>query len=119
MQQPAAGDESTDIPPSCPPQASLADGSFYTRRCITEDPSWSLVTVPHLTELCIQHIIHNFESKWECIYSRAHGERESVPESRGSTRQADASERQSVAPSPAKGTDGEKYPLGQPVKQTV
>ncbi|NXE01931.1 DRC5 protein, partial [Chaetorhynchus papuensis] len=35
--------------------------SFYTRRCITEDPSWSLVTVPHLTELCIQHIIHNFE----------------------------------------------------------
>ncbi|NXH36257.1 DRC5 protein, partial [Myiagra hebetior] len=35
--------------------------SFYTRRCITEDPSWSLVTVPHLTELCIQHIVHNFE----------------------------------------------------------
>ncbi|NXY02848.1 DRC5 protein, partial [Pteruthius melanotis] len=34
---------------------------FYTRRCITEDPSWSLVTVPHLTELCIQHIVHNFE----------------------------------------------------------
>lgn len=25
----------------------------------------------------------------------------------------------SVACSPAKGTDGEKYPLGQPVKQTV
>ncbi|NXS12250.1 DRC5 protein, partial [Neodrepanis coruscans] len=35
--------------------------SYYTRRCITEDPSWSLVTVPHLTELCLQHIIHNFE----------------------------------------------------------
>ncbi|NWV93021.1 DRC5 protein, partial [Machaerirhynchus nigripectus] len=35
--------------------------SFYTRRCITEDPSWSLVTVPHLTELCLQHIVHNFE----------------------------------------------------------
>ncbi|XP_041878889.1 dynein regulatory complex subunit 5 [Corvus kubaryi] len=61
MQQPAAGDKSTAIPPSCPPQANLTDGSFYTRRCITEDPSWSLVTVPHLTELCIQHIVHNFE----------------------------------------------------------
>ncbi|NXB21619.1 DRC5 protein, partial [Rhagologus leucostigma] len=35
--------------------------SFYTRRCITEDPSWCLVTVPHLTELCLQHIVHNFE----------------------------------------------------------
>ncbi|KFP85674.1 T-complex-associated testis-expressed protein 1, partial [Acanthisitta chloris] len=31
------------------------------RRCITEDPKWSLTTVPHLTELCLQHIIHNFE----------------------------------------------------------
>ncbi|NXY58381.1 DRC5 protein, partial [Callaeas wilsoni] len=35
--------------------------SFYTRHCITEDLSWSLVTVPHLTELCLQHIVHNFE----------------------------------------------------------
>ncbi|NXG19783.1 DRC5 protein, partial [Grallaria varia] len=35
--------------------------SYYARRCITEDPSWSLVTVPHLTELCLQHIVHNFE----------------------------------------------------------
>ncbi|NWV25812.1 DRC5 protein, partial [Origma solitaria] len=35
--------------------------SFYTRRCLTEDPSWSLITVPHLTELCLQHIVHNFE----------------------------------------------------------
>ncbi|NWI43115.1 DRC5 protein, partial [Picathartes gymnocephalus] len=34
---------------------------FYIRRCVTEDPSWSLVTVPHLTELCLQHIVHNFE----------------------------------------------------------
>ncbi|NXU46543.1 DRC5 protein, partial [Drymodes brunneopygia] len=35
--------------------------SIYTRRCITEDPSWSLVTVPHLTDLCLQNIAHNFE----------------------------------------------------------
>ncbi|NXY15060.1 DRC5 protein, partial [Atrichornis clamosus] len=34
---------------------------YYTRRCLTEDPSWSLVTVPHLTELCLQHIVHNFQ----------------------------------------------------------
>ncbi|KFP89363.1 T-complex-associated testis-expressed protein 1, partial [Apaloderma vittatum] len=32
----------------------------YTHRVI-EDPKWSLVTVPHLSELCLQHIIHNFE----------------------------------------------------------
>ncbi|KFV98288.1 T-complex-associated testis-expressed protein 1, partial [Eurypyga helias] len=32
----------------------------YTHRVI-EDPKWSLVTVPHLTELCLQHIVHNFE----------------------------------------------------------
>ncbi|XP_005043296.1 PREDICTED: T-complex-associated testis-expressed protein 1 [Ficedula albicollis] len=62
MEQPAAGDKSRAIPSPCPPEASLADGSFYTRRCITEDPSWSLVTVPHLTELCLQHIAHNFQN---------------------------------------------------------
>ncbi|NXU19492.1 DRC5 protein, partial [Pardalotus punctatus] len=28
---------------------------------LTEDPGWSLITVPHLTELCLQHIVHNFE----------------------------------------------------------
>ncbi|NXS97264.1 DRC5 protein, partial [Jacana jacana] len=28
---------------------------------LIEDPEWSLATVPHLTELCIQHIVHNFE----------------------------------------------------------
>ncbi|NWR70975.1 DRC5 protein, partial [Centropus unirufus] len=34
--------------------------SFY-RHCIAEDPEWSLVTVPSLTELCLQHIADNFE----------------------------------------------------------
>ncbi|KFV48558.1 T-complex-associated testis-expressed protein 1, partial [Tyto alba] len=28
---------------------------------VIEDPEWSLATVPHLTELCLQHIIDNFE----------------------------------------------------------
>ncbi|XP_029442479.1 dynein regulatory complex subunit 5 [Rhinatrema bivittatum] len=32
------------------------------RRIIAEDPEWSLYTVPPLTDLCLQHIITNFES---------------------------------------------------------
>ncbi|XP_001635891.2 dynein regulatory complex subunit 5 [Nematostella vectensis] len=31
------------------------------RRIIAEDPDWSLATVPLLTELCIKHIVFNFE----------------------------------------------------------
>ncbi|XP_031997060.1 dynein regulatory complex subunit 5 [Hylobates moloch] len=31
------------------------------RRIIAEDPEWSLAIVPLLTELCIQHIIRNFQ----------------------------------------------------------
>lgn len=33
------------------------------RRIIAEDPDWSLATVPLLSELCIKHIVQNFESK--------------------------------------------------------
>ncbi|NXU50960.1 DRC5 protein, partial [Turnix velox] len=33
----------------------------YCAHRIVEDPEWSLVTVPSLTELCLQHIVHNFE----------------------------------------------------------
>ncbi|XP_027743488.1 dynein regulatory complex subunit 5 [Empidonax traillii] len=61
MQQPVTGDRSTAIPSPRPSQASFDASLYYARRCITEDPSWSLVTVPHLTELCLQHIVHNFE----------------------------------------------------------
>ncbi|KFQ40586.1 T-complex-associated testis-expressed protein 1, partial [Mesitornis unicolor] len=35
--------------------------SYHTGRVI-EDPKWSLATVSHLTELCLQHIIDNFEN---------------------------------------------------------
>eukprot|EP00058_Branchiostoma_floridae_P011740 XP_002597228.1 hypothetical protein BRAFLDRAFT_118129 [Branchiostoma floridae] len=31
------------------------------RRIIAEDPEWSLATVPLLTDLCIVHIVNNFE----------------------------------------------------------
>ena len=33
------------------------------RRIIAEDTEWSLMTVPLLWELCINHIVANFESK--------------------------------------------------------
>ena len=33
------------------------------RRIIAEDPEWSLATVPMLTELCVKHVVDNFESK--------------------------------------------------------
>ncbi|NWH64277.1 DRC5 protein, partial [Geococcyx californianus] len=33
----------------------------YYRHCLAEDPEWSLFIVPHLTELCLQHIADNFE----------------------------------------------------------
>ncbi|CAI9580765.1 unnamed protein product [Staurois parvus] len=33
------------------------------RRIITEDYSWSLAIVPLLTDLCLQHIVKNFEHK--------------------------------------------------------
>ena len=118
MEQPTAGGRTRSIPSLYLSQASLTADPFYKHRIIA-DPEWSLLTVPRLTELCLQHIVHNFESKYECLCPRTRGDRASVLGSGGSTRQADASERQSVVPSPAKGTDGEKYPLRQPVKQTV
>ncbi|KFU99940.1 T-complex-associated testis-expressed protein 1, partial [Pterocles gutturalis] len=33
----------------------------YCTHRVIEDPEWCLATVPHLTELCLQHIAHNFE----------------------------------------------------------
>ncbi|XP_074719552.1 dynein regulatory complex subunit 5 isoform X2 [Strix uralensis] len=60
MQQPVAGDRSAAVPSLYPSQARLAADLYSTHRVI-EDPEWSLTTVPHLTELCLQHIVHNFE----------------------------------------------------------
>lgn len=77
MQQPAAGDRSTAVPSLYPSQASLTAVSYYTYRVI-EDPEWSLATVPHLTELCLQHIVHNFESKHECVSPGPHTWRQSI-----------------------------------------
>lgn len=32
------------------------------RRIISEDPEWTLAIVPYLTELCIKHIVENFQT---------------------------------------------------------
>ncbi|XP_021145129.2 dynein regulatory complex subunit 5 isoform X1 [Columba livia] len=55
MQQPAPGDGGRAISLLYPSPASLA-----AEHRVIEDPEWSLATVPHLTDLCLQHIIHNF-----------------------------------------------------------
>ncbi|KAM4834745.1 dynein regulatory complex subunit 5 isoform 1-T2 [Thomomys bottae] len=40
----------------------LVSNVHHMRRLIAEDPEWSLAIVPLLTELCIQHIVTNFQS---------------------------------------------------------
>lgn len=53
------------VPPS--PTASAKDNPAADwrtmRRIIAEDPEYSLATVPRLIEICITHIVSNFESK--------------------------------------------------------
>lgn len=42
---------------------NLAADPRKMRRIIAEDPEWSLAVVPLLTNLCLEHIIENFEGK--------------------------------------------------------
>lgn len=63
MQEPVAGDTNAVPPPTYPTTLNPAANPRRMRRIIAEDPEWSLAIVPQLTELCIQHIINNFESK--------------------------------------------------------
>lgn len=37
------------------------------RRIIAEDPAYSLATVPLMVDLCIKHIVKNFESKFSIM----------------------------------------------------
>ena len=37
------------------------------RRIIAEDPDWSLATVPLLVDLCVKHIVENFECKYKIM----------------------------------------------------
>ncbi|XP_028902948.1 dynein regulatory complex subunit 5 [Ornithorhynchus anatinus] len=47
--------------PLKPPGPNPASNPRLMRRIIAEDPEWSLAIVPPLSELCIQHIVENFE----------------------------------------------------------
>ncbi|XP_003789280.1 T-complex-associated testis-expressed protein 1 [Otolemur garnettii] len=50
-------------PASVKSKPPTSGNSFYRmRRIIAEDPEWSLAIVPLLTELCIQHIVRNFQN---------------------------------------------------------
>lgn len=60
MQQ-AAG-RSRPVPSLRRSQSRLTADSYCIHRII-EDPEWSLAAVPQLTELCLQHIVHNFTRK--------------------------------------------------------
>ncbi len=40
------------------------------RRIIAEDPDWSLATVPLLVELCVKHVVENFERKYSSFLSK-------------------------------------------------
>lgn len=50
-------------PPSKSKGWSTGASGGRMRRIIAEDPEWSLAIVPLLTELCIQHIVENFQSE--------------------------------------------------------
>ncbi|XP_043859345.1 dynein regulatory complex subunit 5 [Dromiciops gliroides] len=49
-------------PPSKMAGSNPAANTRRMRRIISEDPEWSLTIVPRLTELCLQHIVSNFEN---------------------------------------------------------
>nr|XP_013026480.2 dynein regulatory complex subunit 5 isoform X2 [Anser cygnoides]XP_047936086.1 dynein regulatory complex subunit 5 isoform X2 [Anser cygnoides]XP_047936087.1 dynein regulatory complex subunit 5 isoform X2 [Anser cygnoides] len=59
MQQAVAAGRSRPVPSLRRSQGRLTAESFCVHRII-EDPEWSLAAVPRLTELCLQHIVHNF-----------------------------------------------------------
>lgn len=54
----------SDTPPPVKSRGSNPKNDVYLmRRIIAEDAEWSLAIVPLLTELCIQHIVKNFQSE--------------------------------------------------------
>lgn len=52
------------VPPPSKSKGWNSGTKFHQmRRTIAEDTEWSLAIVPLLTELCIQHIVKNFQSE--------------------------------------------------------
>ncbi|XP_077138053.1 dynein regulatory complex subunit 5 isoform X1 [Ranitomeya variabilis] len=53
---------SASSPPPLPAEErNVAGDARRMRRIITEDYGWSLATIPALSDLCLQHIVHNFQ----------------------------------------------------------
>ncbi|XP_073529374.1 dynein regulatory complex subunit 5 [Phyllobates terribilis] len=48
-------------PPLPADERNVAADARKMRRIITEDYGWSLATIPGLSELCLQHIVRNFQ----------------------------------------------------------
>jgi len=49
--------------PGATPQMDPAADPRRMRRIIAEDPSWNVATVPHLVQLCLNHLVQNFGSR--------------------------------------------------------
>ncbi|KAM8998913.1 dynein regulatory complex subunit 5 [Sarcophilus harrisii] len=49
-------------PPSKTAATNPASNARRMRRIIAEDPEWTLTIIPSLIELCLQHIVDNFEN---------------------------------------------------------
>ncbi|XP_075454946.1 dynein regulatory complex subunit 5 isoform X2 [Ascaphus truei] len=57
---PASGRDSVSVPlPAW--EINPAADLRRMRRIITEDPAWSLATIPLLSDLCLRHIVSNFQ----------------------------------------------------------
>ncbi|XP_069464967.1 dynein regulatory complex subunit 5 [Ambystoma mexicanum] len=63
MSEPTVAMTASISPLAEPETLNPAADPRHMRRIIAEDPEWSLAIVPQLRELCIQHIINNFENK--------------------------------------------------------
>ncbi|XP_063774875.1 dynein regulatory complex subunit 5 [Pseudophryne corroboree] len=58
----ATATDKVSVPPPLPVQHRNAAADLRKmRRIITEDYSWSLALIPLLSDLCLQHIVRNFE----------------------------------------------------------
>lgn len=51
------------VQPGATPQMDPAADPRRMRRIIAEDPSWNVATVPHLVQLCLNHLVQNFGSR--------------------------------------------------------
>ncbi|CAM2111342.1 unnamed protein product [Caretta caretta] len=75
MQEPVSGDMNVASPTLKTSVVNPAANPRRMRRIIAEDPEWSLAIVPQLSELCLQHIVSNFEKNPVVDYLRPEHQR--------------------------------------------